>query len=38
MKKTDLKLLAIVTGGVILAGVLMNQFDALEPASDGFNK
>lgn len=38
MKKTDLKLLAIVTGGVLLAGVMMNQLDALEVASDGFNK
>ena len=38
MKKADIKLLGIVVAGVLCAGFVMNQFDALEPASDGFNK
>ena len=39
MKKTDLKLLAIVTGGVLLAGLAMNQFadiSVVAKARNGF--
>ena len=39
MKKTDLKLVGIVTGGVLLAGFLMHQFqdvDLIDRVRNGY--